>query len=192
MKKCSGTGIGHRRGIILVELLVAAVVAAFFLGSLFHGVLSLQRCVARWDRSMRMRQVLTATLFHVSRDLRMAGCNPWEDEPIQAVEWGSAGGAEGRSFTLWMDKRGQHPDSWPDGDAEDPDERIEYRWDAVDDVLRRNGQPVLSSVHENPWKTPFFRLEEKNGIGLAEITVSVSEQSESRALSARVCIRNPL
>jgi len=181
-----------RRGLILMELLVALVVTSFLMGSLLQGVWGLHTCVCRWDRSMRMRQSLMAALFKLGGDLRMAGCNPWENRTVEGLEAGADPGHGVQTFTLRMDKRGRDPDSWPDGDVKDPDERIEYRWDTVEGVLRRNNQPVMLGCVENPGGRPFFQLERREGLGWIRIVLNVNEQDDTRSLSSGVCIRNKL
>jgi len=192
MKKGDGKHMRSRRGTLLVEIVVAMTVSVFFLGSLFQGLRGLQGCVSRWDRSVRMRQGLTAALFHVVGDIRMAGCDPWESGRFAAVDVSGRGGPAGARVSVWFDKRGRDPDTWPDGDAEDPDEHVEYHWDAVEDLLRRNGQPVLPSLDGDPWSAPFLAWEESHGAGLARVTLRVKEQDEERTLSACACVRNPL
>ena len=121
-----GQGRGPR-GLALMEMLVVLVVAGFLVGSLLQGVRSLHGSVSRWDRSMRMRQAMMAGMFRVTADLRMAGCNPWETPGVHGLEEGPGGGAAWQTFTLRVDRRGSSPDSWPDGDVDDPDEQVEGR-----------------------------------------------------------------
>jgi hypothetical protein len=177
-----------QRGILLVDLLVTLVVASCFLGSLLQGVFGLHNCIRGWDRSLRMRQALMVAHFQLSRDLRMAGCNPWEAAGVVALETGRSEYA----FTVRTDKRGIDPESWPDGDVNDPEERIEYRWGPGESVLRRNGQPVLLSLGENPWDIPWFQVERGEEHGLGRILVQLNEQGDARSFSMGVCIRNRL
>jgi len=139
-----------------------------------------------------MRQALLAAMFCLNRDLRMAGCNPWDISDLKTLDARPDGFDGVRRFTIRLDKRGRDPGSCPDGDAEDPDERIEYRWLAGTTVLRRNGQPLLLEVQDNPWGKPFFYFEESGGYGLARVLVTVHERGETRSFLTSVCIRNPL
>jgi len=173
-------------------MLVALVVAGFLVGSVLQAVRSLHASVSRWDRSTRMRQALLAGMFRVTADLRMAGCDPWETAGVVGLHEDPGGGPAAQSFRLRMDKRGTSPDSWPDGDAEDPDEQVQYSWNVGEGMLRRSGQPMLSGCEVNPWGVPFFSLEREGMYALARVVLHVSEQADARTLAAAVCVRNPL
>jgi len=175
-----------------LEFLVALVVGSLLVGSLLQAVQSLHGSVCRWDRSLRMRQALMASLFRLGGDLRMAGCNPWEAVGVGGLDTDPDGGAWGQTFTVRMDKRGRDPNSWPDGDMNDPDERIDYRWSVGDGVLTRNGQPMLSACEANPSAVPFFCLERQGERGLARVVLNVREQQDARCLAMSVCLRNPM
>ena len=55
-------------GFALVELLTVLVLTGFFSSVLLQTTLCIQRCLAHWETSARMRQTLSAALFLMSRD----------------------------------------------------------------------------------------------------------------------------
>ena len=89
-----------------------------------------------------------------------------------------------------MDMRGTAPGSWPDGDTNDPDERIEYRWNEGDRVLRRNGQPVMLELVPSTDGTPLFRLREEGSSSLLEVDLHTGEAEDTGRQSTWVQIRN--
>ena len=185
-------GRSPRDGWALPELLTALVLTGFLSSVLLQTTLCLQRCLAHWETSARMRQTLSAALFRISGDFRVTGCNP----AGAAVSEGTAilldGGTEPERVEIRMDKRGAEAGTPPDGDMEDPDEFIVYRWDDEDQVLRRNHQPVAGRIVQNPGGDPVFRLLKDASRGLLRVHVTIRTTEGSMSLSSAVCIRNPV
>ena len=179
-------------GFALVELLTALVLTGFFSSVLLQTTVALQRCLAHWETSARMRRTLSAALFQVSRDFRVTGCNPVGDAPSEGTAILLDGGTAPEQVHIRMDKRGSKPGSPPDGDMEDPDEFIVYRWDDKHQVLRRNHQPVAGRIVQNPGGGPVFRLQKDSSRGLLRMSVTTRTPEGSMSLSSAVCIRNPV
>jgi len=179
-------------GFTLVELLTALVLTGLLSSVLLQTTLSLQRCLAHWETSARMRQALSAALFQMSRDFRVTGCNPLGDAASEGTAILQDGGTEPEQMHIRMDKRGPNPGSPPDGDMEDPDEFIVYRWDDKHEVLRRNHQPVAGGIIGDPWGGPVFCLEKDSSRGLLRMSVTTRTPEGVLSLSSAVCIRNPV
>ena len=179
-------------GWALVELLTVLVLTGFFSSLLLQTTLCVQRCLAHWETSARMRQTLSATLFRISRDFRVTGCDPLGDAASEAMAILQDGGASPEQVHIRMDKRGSKTGSPPDGDMEDPDEFIVYQWDDKHQVLRRNHQPVAGGIVQNPDAGPVFRLHKDSSRGLFHIYVTTRTPETSLSLSTAVCIRNPV
>ena len=187
-----GQGRSTPNGWVLVELLTVLVLAGFFCSVLLQTTLCLQRCLAHWEASARMRMTLSASLFQMSRDFRVTGCNPMADAPShKTAELREEEGAP-EQVHIRMDKRGAKTGSPPDGDMEDPDESIVYQWDDEHQVLRRNHQPVAAQIVPNPWGGPVFRLMKDSSRGLVRMSVTTRTPEGSMSLSSAVCIRNPV
>ena len=172
-------------GWALVELLTVLVLTGFFSAALLQTTLCLQRCLAHWDTSARMRQTLSAALFQMSRDFRVTGCNPLGEAPSEGVAVLVGEGGEPEEVRIRMDKRGAKTGSPPDGDMEDPDEFIVYQWDDEHQVLRRNHQPVAAQIVENPWGGPVFHLQEDSSRGLLRMSVTTRTHSPGQAIHSK-------
>ena len=179
-------------GWALAELLTVLVLTAFFSCALLQTTLCLQRCLTHWEQSARMRQTLSAALFYMSRDIRMAGCNPTGKAAFDGASLIQDGSATPERVEIRMDKRGPQAGSRPDGDIEDPDEVILYRWDDKHQVLRRNNQPLAARIVRNPWDAPVFTLMKDSSRGLLRLLVTAGSAEGSLSLSTAVCIRNPV
>jgi len=179
-------------GSVLVELLVAMTVTAFFAVTLLQTVCSIHRCITHWEQSIRLRQTVSAIWVFMSRDIRMAGCNPFGTLSFPGLQEEAGDREPGTRFILRMDKRGRDPRSPPDGDIQDPDERIEYRWDLTQGVLRRNGQPVALKIRDAPEENPLFKIEVDSGYGLLTVFLSAGNEELTMNFIASAFIRNPL
>jgi hypothetical protein len=179
-------------GFALVELLTVLVLTGFFASVLLQTTLCLQRCLAHWETSARMRQTLSAALFQMSRDFRVTGCNPIGAAVSEDTAVLQDGGAAPEQVHIRMDKRGSNTGSPPDGDMEDPDEFIVYQWDDKHHVLRRNHQPVAGQIVQNPWGGPVFSLLKDSSRGLVRMSVTTQTPKGSLSLCSAVCIRNPV
>ncbi len=179
-------------GFALAELLTVLVLTGFFCSVLLQTTVCLQRCLAHWETSARMRQTLSAALFRMSRDFRVTGCNPTGDAVSEGTAILQDGGTAPERVQIRMDKRGAKPGSPPDGDMDDPDEFIVYRWDDKHQVLRRNNQPLAARIVRNPWGGPVFRLTKDASRGLIHMSVTTRTPEGSLSLSSAVCIRNPV
>jgi hypothetical protein len=177
-------------GFALAELLTVLVLTGFFSSVLLQTTLCLQRCLAHWETSARMRQTLSSALFLMSRDFRVTGCNPTGDASSEGTAILQEGGTAPEQLHIRMDRRGSSPGSSPDGDMEDPDEFIVYQWDDKHQVLRRNHQPVAGQIVQNPWGGPVFRLLKYSSRGLVRMSVTTRRQEGNMSLSSAVCIRN--
>jgi len=179
-------------GYALAELLTVLALTAFFSCALLQTTLGLQRCLTHWEQSARMRQTLAAVLFVVSRDIRMAGCNPTGEADFEPVELNGGEGSQPRTVEIRMDKRGSKVGSRPDGDIQDPDEVIFYRWDDIHEVLRRNSQPLAARIVRNPGGVTVFDLIEEPPQGLLRLCVTTRTPDGGLSLSTSVFVRNPL
>ena len=184
--------VGSTKGYAFTELLTVLALTGFFACALLQTTLGLQRCLNHWEQSARMRQTLAAVLFIVSRDVRMAGCNPTGEARFEPVELNGGAGTEPRTVQIRMDKRGSKVGSRPDGDIEDPDEVIFYRWDDIQEVLRRNNQPLAARIVPNPGGVTAFDLIEETPQGLMRVCVTTGTPDGGLSLSTSVFIRNPL
>ncbi len=192
MANCKRDRASSTGGWALAELLTVLVLTGFFASALLQTTVCLRRCLAHWETSARMRQTLSASLFRMSRDFRLAGCNPKGDPSFEDAATLQEGGTAPEQVRIRMDKRGSKTGSPPDGDMKDPDEVIVYRWDDVHQVLRRNNQPLATRIVRNPWGDPVFILTKDASHGLLRMCVTTRTRGTSLTLSTAICIRNPV
>ncbi|MBW1819763.1 MAG: prepilin-type N-terminal cleavage/methylation domain-containing protein [Deltaproteobacteria bacterium] len=126
-------------GFTLLELLVAMVIGGFVVGAVFLTHHTQRKTYAAQEQIAAMQQNLRVALFHLERDLRMAGYNPT----------GRAMGAgfqsiSSNSISIAMDIVGNSRHSRPDGHTDDPNERICY---ALDD----NDKDGDLDLEKNDW-----------------------------------------
>ncbi len=192
MRRCRRGRFPSTAGWALAELLTVVVLTGFFSTVLLQTTVGLKRCLAHWETSARMRQTLSAALFRMSRDFRVAGCNPKAETVSEEMAVLEDGGTAPERIRIRMDRRGGKPGSPPDGDMNDPDEVIVYRWDSNHRVLRRNNQPMAMRIGPNHGEAPVFGLTKQSTRGLVRIYVTTIAREQSMTLSSAVCIRNPV
>lgn len=181
---------GRPAGWVLSELLVVLLLTGLFAAGLVGVATAIGNGVRAADRSAQLRMALCTTLFHISRDLRAAGCDPWREGEVPGIDLRREGGQD-IGVELHADRRGHGPGSMPDGDAGDPDERVLYLWDRTSALLRRNGQPMLDDARGNPSRAPMFHLERDGQAGFMRVTLTAGRPDETLTLATGVCLRNP-
>lgn len=77
MKAKATKNIGRRQeGFTLVELLVSLAIASIVMAAVYSSYASQQRTYIVQEQVAQMQQNLRAALYHLERDVRMAGYNP--------------------------------------------------------------------------------------------------------------------
>ena len=120
----------NHKGFTLIELLVAMTVGLVVMAGVSATFRSQQKSYLLQEQVAAMQQNLRAAMYHMEREIRMAGCDPNQTVDAQFVT------ASATSITFTQDLRGDTEGSQPDGDTDDPNESITY--DLKGDELRRN------------------------------------------------------
>jgi len=128
----------ENRGFTIVELLVAMTLTLVVMAGIYGAYHSQQKAAVAQEQVADMQQNLRAAMYYMSRELRMAGCDPsgTADAGITA--------AGPTSISLTEDIRGDTRGSDPDGDVSDPNEAITYNLSGGD--LQRNGNTIAESI----------------------------------------------
>jgi prepilin-type N-terminal cleavage/methylation domain-containing protein len=143
----------NEKGFTLVELMIAMVISAIVMTSVYSVYSAQQRSYIVQEGVAAMHQNLRAAMYFMEREIRMAGCDP-KGSANAAIE-----GAETSRIRISMDFRGQALGSPPDGHVlVAQHERIEYFLDGSN--LVRD----LNPIDDYDAKTP----EEKNDMVIAE------------------------
>jgi len=162
----------NRYGFTLLELLVACALSALFLtGALmmcaFHRSL--------WFTEVRLADVqqgLIGPAGALARSLRSAGLNPLREHSIRGIEYIPGHEGDFEKITIRSDSRGREPGSPPDGDVDDPAERLVYTYDARTRQIRQNGQPFAEQIIRNPGGEPMLALDSPFHPRLAKIALT--------------------
>jgi type IV pilus assembly protein PilW len=110
----------NHKGFTLIELLVAMTVGLVVMAGVSATFRSQQKSYLLQEQVAAMQQNLRAAMFHMEREIRMAGCDPNQTVDAQFVT------ANATSITFTQDLRGTTEGSLPDGDTDDPTENITY------------------------------------------------------------------
>ena len=200
----SGTMRGKDvRGFTLIEILVAMVIAAIVMTSVYSVYYSQQRSYIIQEEVAAMHQNLRAAMSIMEREIRMAGCNPTGD----ASNVGFLDNQTNRiQFT--EDVRGKDPGDPPDGDTGDPDEDISYYLtDAdgdgeVDDLVRDTGgteADIEKVIAENIASITFSYMDANGNPTVAldnirfvriVVTATNNHRSKTETLQTRIHARN--
>ena len=201
----SGTMKGnHEAGFTMVELLVAMVIAAIVMTSVYSVYYSQQKSYIVQEQVAAMHQNLRAAITIMEREIRMAGCNPTGNASTVGFLDNQADRIQ---FT--EDVRGKDPGDPPDGDTGDDDENISYYLtDAdgdgdADDLVRDTGgteADIEKVIAENISSLTFIYLQGdgvSTATGLEDIrfvriivTATNNDKSKTETLQTRVNARN--
>jgi len=157
----------NHKGFTLIELLVAMTVGLVVMAGVSMTFRSQQKSYLLQEQMAAMQQNLRAAMFHMEREIRMAGCDPNLTASAQFVT------ANATSITFTQDIGGGGADgSQPDGDTDDPTENITYYLNDIDgdgrgDELRRNdsngngiGVPLDAPIADNISALNFVYLDQ--------------------------------
>ena len=201
----SGTiKMSHEKGFTMIELLVAMVIAAIVLTSVYSVYYSQQKSYIVQEEVAAMHQNLRAAMTIMEREIRMAGCNPTGT----AANVGMQSDITGTFIHFTEDVRGKDPGDPPDGDTGDSDEDISYYLvDAdgdgdADDLVRDTGGTeanIEKVIAENIASLSFAYLDAGgNDTGVPEdirfvqiiVTATNKDKSKFETLQTRINARN--
>jgi len=112
----------NEKGFTLVELMIAMVIAAIVMTSVYSVYSAQQRSYIVQEQVAAMHQNLRSAMYFMEREIRMAGCNPTG----AAANVGIQSDSNGTSIHFTEDFRGKDTGDPSDGDTGDPDEDIRY------------------------------------------------------------------
>jgi type IV pilus assembly protein PilW len=135
----------NTQGFTMVELLVAMAVSLLAIGAIYSTFLNQFKSYQIQEEVAAMQQNIRAAMFHMQREIRMAGCDPLGTAGAGIIS------ANPTSIRFKEDVWAGSAESAPDGDADDPNEDITYNLDDSDgdgviDELDRNNQTVAQNI----------------------------------------------
>ena len=135
----------NTQGFTLVELLVAMAVSLLAVGAIYSTFLNQFKSYQIQEEVAAMQQNIRAAMFHMQREIRMAGCDP------TGLAGAGITAASPTSISFTEDVWDGNPGGSPDGDTGDNNENITYNLDDSDgdgvvDELDRNNQTVAQNI----------------------------------------------
>jgi len=184
-------------GFTIVELLVAMAIAATVMGAIFTVYRSQQKSYITQEQVAVMHQNVRAAMYHLEREIRMAGC-----DPTGIAGAGIVTANEGL-IRFTEDIRGKYITNPPDGDTGDPNEDITYTLADTDgdgdtDLVRNTGGGNML-VAENISRLSFQYLDEDgnttgtlSAIRFVQITLTGTtiDKGNDSTLTTRIQCRN--
>ena len=111
----------NEKGFTLVELMIAMVISAIVMTSVYSVYSAQQRSYIVQEGVAAMHQNLRAAMYFMEREIRMAGC-----DPTGAAGAGIQADSTGTLIHFTEDFRGKDTGDPPDGDTGDVNEDISY------------------------------------------------------------------
>lgn len=157
----------NNKGFTLVELLVALAISSIVMAAIFVTHQGQVQGKIAQEVTLEMQQGGRAAMDLMTRDLRMAGCDPMASAGAGFVT-ATAGEVE---FT--MDIRGDGTTgNESDGDTDDPSERIRYRISGTGALGRATGEfGVLQPLLRNVDALDFVYLDEDGAVTTDPIAI---------------------
>jgi type IV pilus assembly protein PilW len=110
----------NTKGFTLVELLVAMAVSLLAIGAIYSTFLNQFKSYQIQEEVAAMQQNIRAAMYHMQREIRMAGCDP------TGLAGAGITAASPTSISFTKDVRGDSTGSDPDGATDDANESITY------------------------------------------------------------------
>ncbi len=129
------------QGLTLIELMIAMTVFLLVLGGIYSTFQSQHKSYLMQEEVAAMQQNIRAAMFYMTKEIRMAGCDPTGNAGAGIVT------ANANSMSFTEDVRGDADGSDPDGATNDPNESIVYG--LSDNNLVRNTGGGNQVVAEN-------------------------------------------
>ena len=108
------------QGVTLIELMIAMTIFLLVLGAIYSTFQSQHKSYLMQEEVAAMQQNMRTAMFYMTKEIRMAGCDPTGDAGAGIVT------ANGDSISFTEDIRGDADGSDPDGATNDPNESIAY------------------------------------------------------------------
>ena len=193
----------NEKGFTLVELMIAMVISAIVMTSVYSVYSAQQRSYIVQEGVAAMHQNLRAAMYFMEREIRMAGC-----DPTGAAGAGIQADSTATLIHFTEDFRGKDTGDPPDGDTGDANEDISYFLaDAdldgqSDDLVRDTGgveANIEKVIAENIQSLNFTYLDSSgattavfDNMRFVQITVVASsdDNSQTDTLQTRIHARN--
>jgi prepilin-type N-terminal cleavage/methylation domain-containing protein len=157
-----------RRGVTLVEMMIAVSAFAVVMGAVMGFVVQQRRSYDDTRTRAQYQQSMRAVISMVSREIRSTGADPTDAGIVGLVV------ADALTFRCQMDLNGDG-----DGTDQDPDESVTYIYDPGSGELTRN-DGVDALVILRGLTTFQFRYYDENGTELTSTPLSSTDRDRVR------------
>lgn len=124
--------IYSNQGLTLLELMIGMTIFLLVLGAIYSTFQSQHKSYLMQEEVAAMQQNIRAAMYYMTREIRMAGCDPTGNAGAGIVT------ASTDSISFTEDVRGDAEGSDPDGATNDPNESIAYSLSG-NDLVRNTG-----------------------------------------------------
>jgi len=168
-------------GFTLIELLVAMAISSIVLSAIVATFVVQRKSYVAQEQMSEMTQTARAAMDMIGREVRMAGY-----DPTRAGIVGIAYNAS--KLQIKADLRGGGTNDLPDGDTNDPNENITYKYyDTTHQIKRKTGRGYFQPFAENIQAFTFAYL---NSDG--HITTTTADIRQIRiTITARTSMPDP-
>jgi type IV pilus assembly protein PilW len=129
-------------GFTLVEMLVAMAIGAIVMAAVYSTYSTQQKSYILQEQVSAMQQNIRASMYYITRDIRMAGCDPTGNANAGIT----AAGPTSISFTRDI-RTGTNPaNNTADGKTDGWNESVTYAFDDVNDRITRGGQALAENI----------------------------------------------
>ncbi len=172
-------------GFTLVELLVAMAMGLIIMAAIYYTYVSQQKSYVITEKVSALQQNIRAAMFHLQKDIRMAGYNPTRS----AITFGftDVSATDSVTFTIDDDEDG----------ALDTEETIAYSLNPDNTLRKVVGAGAPQTICESITGLNFSYLkadETTTTVGadvrMVDITISATDGRHNRQLTTRIRCRN--
>ena len=179
-------------GFSLIELMIAMAITGIITAAMYSVFQAQVQGQVSQGVSLQMTQSVRAAMEIMDADLRMAGCDPTE---------GAGSGietAEDDNIVLSMDIGGG-PEGQPDGDIDDPNERVRYAINTLDNLGRATGMAnppaPLNTLHSIDLECDVLNFvyltDDNDGDGVPDVLATpVADTDDIVAVQVSIILRS--
>jgi type IV pilus assembly protein PilW len=164
-------------GFTLIELLIAVALSSIVLAALVSTFVVQRKSYVVQEQITEMVQTARAAVDMMSREIRMAGYNPRRTS-LQGIPYHAT------QLRIRADLRGDGANDPPDGDTNDPNEDITYKYyDATDQIKRKTGRGYFQPFAENIQTFTFLYLDSEGNpttttADIRQIGITITARTE--------------
>jgi type IV pilus assembly protein PilW len=175
----------HENGFTLVELLVAMAMGLLIMAALYSTYASQQKSQVMIEKASALQQNCRAAMYHLQKDIRMAGYNPTRS----SINFGFTDISATDSVTFTMDN--------DENGVLDSEETIRYSLNPDNTLRKVVGTGAPQTICESITGLNFRYLDADEAVTTVEanvrmvdVTLAATEGRHNRQLTTRIRCRN--